>query len=49
MYTNEDVKNYFDLQIDMLKFMKKKQCHIGKDQRNYYHLAHRMIVKGIIY
>lgn len=32
MYTNEDVKNYFDLQVDMLKFMKKKQCHIGKEK-----------------
>lgn len=36
MYTNEDVKNYFDLQIAMLKFMKKKQCRIGKEQQRYF-------------
>lgn len=36
MYTNEDVKNYFDLQIDMMKFMKKKQCHIGKEKPRYF-------------
>ena len=36
MYTNEDVKNYFDLQIDMLRFMKKKQCHIGKEKPKHF-------------